>query len=253
MPKRTNEKQAIVALLRRNLAGPGWTVTESKIFFDSRTKRPREVDVVVEIPAGDLPPHVVSFEVLAKDRPADVNWVQLQQKRHETLPTTRLVLVSWSGFTDGALAQAETEPKLRLVTPTIVRDSTGAPVNLTVDVTRRIFTAGKVVLSVQVPGAGVVRVTTDASANPSLGLHDSTGAKIGTVRERAELYLARPAFFDRVASEQRERPGPKWFRIHKDMQDEEAFLFDRTKQQLQRVVGLEVWGVASWEHNKVDI
>jgi hypothetical protein len=219
------------------------------MLIDSVTKTPREVDVVMECPEGDLT-QIISFEVLAKKRPADVIWVQGQQKKHETLPTNTLVLVSWSGFTQTARRQAESDPKLKLVTPAIVRDSAGASVTLTVDVTRRLFTATKIVLAVEAPGYGVVRVKTE---DLGLGLHDSKGARVGTVGESAQFYMTRPGFFDRVAAEQRERPGPKWFRLRKDMRDSEAFLFEETKQELHRVVELEMWGVVSWEQSKVDL
>ena len=54
MPKRTNDFQKLVYLVRVNLA-EGATVTESKLLTDRITKRKREVDVCIEGHVGGQP------------------------------------------------------------------------------------------------------------------------------------------------------------------------------------------------------
>lgn len=65
----------------------------------------KEVDVVIRSRhAGHEV--IVSVEAVAWSRPADRNWVDKQLGRHADLPTSKLVLVSQSGFTKDARAAA---------------------------------------------------------------------------------------------------------------------------------------------------
>lgn len=97
MPKRTNDFQRLVYLVRVNLA-EGATVTESKMLTDRVTKRKREVDVCIEGHVGGHPV-VVSVECQDHKRIADVSWVDKLKAKHERLPTNALILASRSGFT----------------------------------------------------------------------------------------------------------------------------------------------------------
>jgi hypothetical protein len=106
MPKRSNEFQRLVYLVRVNLAA-GATVHESKMLRDRITGHEREVDVCVEGIVGGTPVNVC-IECRDRSRPADVTWVDEMKSKHERLPTHALILVSRSGFTNQArgLAQA---------------------------------------------------------------------------------------------------------------------------------------------------
>jgi hypothetical protein len=106
MPKRTNEFQQLVFLIRSALAD-GATVTESKMLRHRRTGTKREVDICIEGSAGGYPV-VVCVECQKRNRPADVTWVEGQVKKHEHLPTNRLILVA-PQFTPDALELAEQE------------------------------------------------------------------------------------------------------------------------------------------------
>jgi len=95
MPKRTNEFQKIVFLVKKHVA-TGATVTESKLLRDRITGTEREVDIYVEsVIAG----HKVAISVECRDRGqrADVQWVEEMKAKHERLPTNALVLISSSG------------------------------------------------------------------------------------------------------------------------------------------------------------
>jgi len=101
MPKRTTPFQMVVHFVRKHLAKPGVTVTESKLLHDVVLGADREVDVVVE-GEFDGDPVVTSVEVIERKRPASVDWVEQQIAKHRHLPTNRLVLVSKSGFSENA-------------------------------------------------------------------------------------------------------------------------------------------------------
>jgi hypothetical protein len=100
MPKRTNDFQKLIYLVRVNLA-EGATVTESKMLIDRVTKRKREVDVCIE---GHVGGHIVVVSVECRDhkRIADVSWVDTMKAKHERLPTNALILASRNGFTPEA-------------------------------------------------------------------------------------------------------------------------------------------------------
>jgi hypothetical protein len=100
MPKRSNDFQRLVYLVRLNLAD-GAKVTESKLMRDRLTKRFREVDVVIEGHVGQQPV-VVSIECRDHKRVADVTWIDTMKAKHERLNTHALLLASRMGFTPEA-------------------------------------------------------------------------------------------------------------------------------------------------------
>jgi hypothetical protein len=73
---------------------------------DGATGKDREVDLVIRsrTAAYGL---TISVESTAGGRTADVGWVEQLIQKHAHLPTDKLVLVSESGFTDGARDVAE--------------------------------------------------------------------------------------------------------------------------------------------------
>jgi hypothetical protein len=105
MPKRTNDFQRLVYLVRVNLA-EGATVTESKFLTDRITRRKREVDVCIE---GHVGGHAVMVCVECRDhkRIADVTWVDGMKAKHDRLPTNALILASRRGFTPEARTAAD--------------------------------------------------------------------------------------------------------------------------------------------------
>lgn len=102
MPARTNKLQAVVFYVKEHVAPEGAEVTESKMLVDRDSGKLREVDVVVEHIVGD-DPITISVEVIAWSKKASVTWVEQMLSKHQRMPTNRLVLVSWSGFSGTAL------------------------------------------------------------------------------------------------------------------------------------------------------
>ena len=105
MPRRTNVFQEVVAIIQQHMAG-GATVEESAMLTSSPAGVEREVDVVIRsrIAGHDV---VVSVEATARRRPVDVLWVEGMVAKHADLPTSKLVLVSESGFTKEARRRAQ--------------------------------------------------------------------------------------------------------------------------------------------------
>lgn len=104
MPKRTNAFQELAAILHTKLA-PGWKVSESLLLTDAVTGDLREVDVVAQARVG-IYELCISIECRDHKRPTDVIWVESMAKKHEHLPTSKLVLWSRSGFTKAATKKA---------------------------------------------------------------------------------------------------------------------------------------------------
>jgi len=100
MPKRSNDFQRLVYLVRLNLA-EGAEVAESTMMRDRLTKRFREVDVVIKGRVGSQPV-VVCIECRDQKRVADVGWVDAMKAKHERLNTHALLLASSKGFTKEA-------------------------------------------------------------------------------------------------------------------------------------------------------
>lgn len=82
------------------------TVTESKFLHDRAAKVDREVDIVIEIQAGDYPV-IIGIECQGRGRVANVEWVEQMAAKHASLPTNKLILVSQSGFSPTARKKAD--------------------------------------------------------------------------------------------------------------------------------------------------
>lgn len=104
MPKRSNTFQRLALLVHEQL-GEGWKIQESHMFADLVTGDQREVDIVAQTVWGTYP-IFLSIECRDHARPADVLWIEGVAKKHEHLPTSKLVLWSRSGFTKGAALKA---------------------------------------------------------------------------------------------------------------------------------------------------
>jgi len=135
MPQRSNLFQRLALLVHKTLE-PEWTVVESGMLKDSVTGQLREVDIVATRSAAS---HelVLSIECRDHARAADVQWVESASKKHEHLPTSKLVLWSRSGFTKPALLKAkalkiDTVSQAKATSPTwarLARDLVGGHVD----------------------------------------------------------------------------------------------------------------------------
>ena len=76
------------------------------MFTDLITGELREVDIVAQCTVATYS-IFLSIECRDHARPADVLWIEGVAKKHEHLPTSKLVLWSRSGFTKGALVKAK--------------------------------------------------------------------------------------------------------------------------------------------------
>lgn len=104
MPARSTLIQRVIFQIQRQLA-PDAKVEESASLVDRLSGRPREVDIVVRRTVGDHEV-VVSVECRDQRRKATVEWVEQMEAKHSTLPTSKLVLFSISGFTPAAAEKA---------------------------------------------------------------------------------------------------------------------------------------------------
>jgi hypothetical protein len=99
MPKRTNDFQKLVRLVQQSLVPAGARVTESAMVENQGT--PREIDVLVELPAGM---YRMKIAVEAKDhkRAVDVGVVEQIAAKYRVgdgILVNQVGIVSRSGFT----------------------------------------------------------------------------------------------------------------------------------------------------------
>lgn len=175
----------IVHLVRKHYAQPGVSVTESKFLHDSHVGIDREVDVVIE-GNFDGEPMVISIEVNERGRPATIAWVQEQIRKHQFLPTNRLVLVSKSGFTKSAQKEAAAEGgRVSAVTPKI-SEVDGRPIvkSLFADQLQFKPIACRM-LALRRDGSQFL-----AAVHFGEKIYDADGAELGTVDELAQETLS---------------------------------------------------------------
>lgn len=121
MPKRSTLFQRAIYYFKEHLADGRYEVVESMMLRENVTGRKREVDVVLTTVVSG---HVVNvcLECIEHKRPADITWIEQMHSKHAKLPTSRLVLVSRSGFTKPA-RQAASNYGIEILTPEQVTES----------------------------------------------------------------------------------------------------------------------------------
>jgi hypothetical protein len=240
VPKRTTAFQAIVNFVREHTAAPGVTVTESKELLDARTGAMREVDVVVE---GDFDgEHVVtSIEVTEPSRPADWEWVDKQIKKHSTLPTNLLILVSKSGFTPNALTAVAAEGgRVQTMTPKII-EKDGEAVVQSVYMDQIQLTPTLCGLIVQDPNGEKVPV----QAGPDWIIFDAIEHPLGLAFELAREFVSIQSLVKTLmegAHSHPERDDLKTFAVGAAIGGLEYYLRKDDTGQLHKILAIEVQG-----------
>jgi hypothetical protein len=186
VPERTTPKQRIIALIREHLAEPGVTVTESKMLLDSAAGKLREVDVVAEGNLGG-DPMILSVEVIEHSRPATLTWVDQMLGKHDTMPTNKLILVSWSGFTKAAQAKADASPIVATLTPESVVEPDGTQrQSKALYIDQLSLTPEAIAVGLRSSDGTVSEL---ASVSLDMVIFDEHGTMIGTLRDLASSFL----------------------------------------------------------------
>jgi hypothetical protein len=239
MPKRNNERQQIIEMLKRINARPGSTVTASKMMVDSRSGREREVDVAVE---EDLDGHRLtqSFEVTSIARKVDIRQVEQLIKKHETLPTNRLFIVSWSGFSRSALEAIEGDKNTFAVEPVVETGPTGPVVkNLTMDTAT--LDAERVVCRVRLPDGSAIRVQMETDHD----VFGEGGVEVGPMAEIVAQILNDPETIEFVLREVHDHPQrdtATHYTLGKLVGDQNLYLHQREFGEMHQVEAVEITG-----------
>ncbi len=195
MPKRSNEFQKLVYLVKKQMAGSA-TVTESKLLVDRLTGTEREVDVCIEGPMGghDL---VIGIECRDHTRRADVTWVESMKAKHERLPTNALVLASRSGFTGEALRIAKLSGIETLSLQGMDEDTVDRVFGECGSLWAKEFTLSPTKVVLRVTAVGDLPAE-NVTVFPDNLIHSTEGAVIGTVREYLDTVLRLPVVGEQV-------------------------------------------------------
>lgn len=106
MPKRTNDFQALIALVERQLAASGVRVVESEMLADRLTGELREVDVCVHatVSGKDV---TLALECRDHKRKADQIWIDTLRGKYANLPVDKVIAVAGGLRQDGARGSRE--------------------------------------------------------------------------------------------------------------------------------------------------
>lgn len=240
MPKRTNERQQVIEMIKRLNARPTCKVTASKMLTDTRTGQEREVDVTVE---EEIDGHIFTqcVEITSQKRPVDLVKVEQLIKKHETLPTDRLAIVSWSGFTQSARDAIEVNPRVMAVEPTVEEGPNGPVVrNLMMDTVT--LDAEIVVCIVHPPHGEPIRV-------PMMTDNDTFDAeerRVGSMADAVNGILQDPAATAVALQEAHAHPDREsvsHYVLTKDLGDEGGlYLRHETSDELHRIKAIEITG-----------
>lgn len=105
MPKRSNDFQKLIYLIENVLNDGNAKVIQSAEVIDNDTGNIREVDILIESIIGTHNVNI-GIECVSKNRPADVKWIEEMSRKHESLGTNKIILVSKLGFTKNAMTKA---------------------------------------------------------------------------------------------------------------------------------------------------
>jgi len=186
MPKRSNDFQRLIYLVRVNLA-EGAKVTESKMMRDRLTKRYREVDVVIEGKVGSHPV-IVSVECRDHKRVADVTWIDAMKSKHERLDTNVLLLASSAGFTKEAQDVASKYGIEIFTLETQDSDDMPALVGPTGSLWHKIYELSADKVSIQVAQTGDLPTETVATSPDNL-LYLQDGTELCQAKELVDKVL----------------------------------------------------------------
>ncbi|MEZ4869690.1 MAG: hypothetical protein R3C14_50660 [Caldilineaceae bacterium] len=105
MPKRTNYFQTLLLHIYEQLIPVGAVVTESAMLRERSSNVEREVDILV---AHTIAGHTINIGIECRDRSSkdDITWVDGILGKYKDLNIHKIILVSNSGFSEGALKKA---------------------------------------------------------------------------------------------------------------------------------------------------
>jgi hypothetical protein len=116
MPARLNEFQRLIRHIHEQLVPAGATVRESVMLENSRTKKSREIDVLIEHQVIDTTTRI-AVESRDRSRCADVEWIDALVGKYRDLPVHHIIAVAKKGFTKGAEDHAaSSDPRIELRT-----------------------------------------------------------------------------------------------------------------------------------------
>ena len=187
MPKRSNDFQKLVFLLKEHVVDAKATVTESKMLMDLVTGKEREVDICIE---RDIAGHkvIISMECRDHRRPADIGWVEQMKAKHDRLPTNYLALVSKSGFSKEAYKVAESYGIETIKLEKEIEESAAIIIGKLETVCCKSFNLTPLKCVVEVE-AGNSLPSETISAFPDNLVYLSNGNQICTVKDIVEYWL----------------------------------------------------------------
>ena len=196
MPKRSNDFQKLVFLVKRHIAKNA-EVTESKLLTDRLTRSEREVDICIEQWIGG---HRVTISIECRDhqRKADVKWVDEMKGKHEHLPTNALVLVSRSGFSPNAKKAAESSGIETLVLEEVDSDTVRRLFGKLDSLWSKTFTLSPTKVVVRVQEIDDLPIE-DVTAIPDNLIFKLDGTSLDTVKNLIETWLKSPQLVKEMA------------------------------------------------------
>ena len=239
MPQRTNERQQIIEMLKSVLVGPNCTVTPSKMYPGIETGNPeREVDVVAEyLVDDDL--YVQSFEVTSRKQRPGLPWAEQLIKKHESLPTDRLYLVSWNGFAKSVASLVAKHDWVRLVDVATVQDGIGpAAITLYSDLIK--FHPKRTVAVVEYPSGKVVRVEIE---HLDTDIVDGAGMSVNSFANIVGPMVADPEVGRRaleMAHTHPKREDLNTFLVGSDLSKAELYLKHESPDEFHHLLAIEV-------------
>jgi len=209
-----------------------------------------EVDIVMRCTHEDIEV-VVSFEVIGWSRKAGRPWVHQQICKHANLPTEKLVLVSWSGFSGPAERVAQATPHVTLMTPRTE----------TVDGVPRVRSLGTAEANLSIRNVALAVTKPDGSSIPLRALPDNVifdkdRSEVGSVMELANKMVNHPHIGKRVlqnALNHPERDSLRSFVLRLPFDGVDLFLHEEDTHELHRIDEVEITGNLTFKHETFDL
>jgi hypothetical protein len=236
MPKRSNDFQRLIYLVKKQFAG-GVIVTESKMLREIDSGEEREVDIVIETTVAGQPV-VIGIECVDKNRRAGKEWVEQMHGKHSRLPTDQLVLASRRGFYEPALRKAKSFKIQTLAFAEATERTVGSLFHAIIEIVATEFslTPGPTHAELVDPRGQVIEATVDEST-------------VIVDRERKPLNFFKSAVAELLSSDRVGRhitasapATAKFFKIVGYYVDQEFYLVHVTTRELYKLRTITVIG-----------
>lgn len=184
MPKRTNAFQNLVARIFQLRAEDKSVVVESATVSEAGTDTPAEIDILI-LKATHGVTLRIAVECRDHARKQTVTWIRELSEKRRSMEIDKVIAVSTSGFTKGAIQKAQKE-NIDLLTLEAAEEVDWSKALLHISMSSVAFELELISVTLVLDG----EISPQGAVDDKVGVMDAQGSQIQTVRGMVDTVLA---------------------------------------------------------------